>query len=224
MLDDTREHLAPLRPTDGINAGLGQLRSSVGATHGPAASDAAQAPPVREPFSDLRWYVIRHECFRGRESRDRIRDAGFQAYWPRRVVQRPRKDDLIEPLWHGYLLVQFSIARAGWSAISKLKPEVVEIMGVREWGAPVAVRPGFVEAMIAETGGIDLPFNLRGEQPRKRAEPHEVGAEVTLTGDAMADIRAIVHQDDGGARLKLMLALLGAERIVEIARSKVRAA
>lgn len=218
MLDDTREHLAPLRLTEVIRRGTASHVTPSAAQSAPEAPDEAQAPPVRKHSE--RWYVIRHKPFEGHRARNAIRRLGFEVHWPRAIVRQPRRNDVIEPLFPGYLFARFDVARAGWAAINKPDP-IVGIVGVKEQGGPIPVPVGAVERLIAQAGAIDLPI-IPAEDADDVVVPLAAGEEVMLLDPHWMGLRGLLKADRGGERVKVLLTVLGAERLVEVPRASVR--
>lgn len=169
MLDDTSHNLSQLRPTETIRRGTASQVSLSAALLAPAALDEAPPPPVRE--LSLRWHVVRHKPFEGARARNAIRRLGFECHWPRVISRRPRHDDVIEPLFQGYLFAQFDACRGGWSRINRLD-EVVAIIGLRELGRPLALPRGEVEALIARAGAIDCAIDTTGDMAEPPFSPH----------------------------------------------------
>jgi transcription antitermination factor NusG len=219
MLDDTGNNLAPLRLTKAIQRGTASYVTSSAPSTGPEAPDEAQAPSVRK-LSE-RWYVIRHKPFEGFRARNAIRRLGFEVYWPRFIDRKPRHDDVIRPLFAGYLFARFDVSRGGWGRIRRADPVVVGVLGMEEGGAPIPVPHGEVERLIAQARAIDLPI-----EPPEDAEaavvPLAEGCEVAILDARLMGARGLLKSDRGGERVKVLLSILGAERLVEVPRASVR--
>lgn len=187
-----------------------------------AAPDEALAPPVRK-LSE-RWYTIQHKPFEGARARIAIRRAGFEVHWPRQIVRRHRRDDVLEPLFPGYLFARFDVARRGWGGIQRAD-HVVGILGLREVGAPIPVAVGEVERLIERAGAIDLPIDSTGDDRfHVLVEPIKPGTPLTLLDERLFGQPAILKADRGGDRVKVLLQMLGCDRVVELARASVRVA
>lgn len=224
MLDGIGANLASLRPTETIRRGVASPVSSSAPLQGPEAPDAAQALPVRQPSE--RWFVVQHEPFFGPTARHHIRRLGFEVHWPRMIVRQARRDDVIVPLFPGYMFALFDVARGGWGEIHRAKSKhIMGVLGVRELGAPIAVRWGEVEKLICRAGAIDAAIDLTGDKDvPEPVVPLEAGAVVMFLDENLFSHPAILHADRGGPRVDILMQMLGAERVVSVPRDRVRAA
>jgi transcription antitermination factor NusG len=219
MLDDTREHLAPLGPTDGIRRGSASRVHPSAAQMAPEAPDEAQAPPVRK-LSE-RWYVVTHTPFEGFRARNAIRRLGFEAHWPRIIDRQPRRNDVILPLYPCYLFARFDVTRGGWGAIVDKRHAITAILGQREFGAPVPMPVGAVEHLIAQAPAIDLPIDPTGDLDEV-LPPLDEGSEVALLDVRFMGAKGMLKESRGGDRVKVLLNMLGGERVVDVPREMVR--
>lgn len=218
MLDDIDHHVASPRLTDEIRQVMdGPVSPSV-ARVAPAAPDEAQAPPVRQ--HSQRWYVVRHEPFQARDARSDIRRAGFEAHWPRRIIVRPRRDEVVEALFPGYLFARFDRDAERWGDILASN-RVVGIIGMEWCGQPIPVPMGEIEALIARAGGIDIPIDCTGEGLGAPLRRFRTGESVSILDGMFAGRDGRIVQDKGADRVTLLLKLLGGEREVQVARSAV---
>lgn len=220
MLDDTQGHLAMLRPTETIRRGTASHVIPSAPVSGPAALGEASALPVRK-LSD-RWYVVRHKPFEGFRARTAIRRLGYDVHWPRVVVRQPRRNDEIQPLFPGYLFARFHVARGGWGLIHRAAG-VVGILGVEAGRSPLPVPVGEVERLISRAHGMQALIDETGDDDAA-VLPLSEGTEVMILDPMLMGQRGLLRSDKGGDRVKVLLNLLGADRVVEIERSKVRAA
>jgi hypothetical protein len=186
MLDDTTNNLAPLRSTETIRRGAASQVTPSAPEQGPVAPDEAQAPPVRKHSS--RWYVVMHKPFEGARARRAIRAIGFDVHWPREIKRQARANDVIEPVFPGYLFVRFDESRGGWAQIRRLD-HVTAICGLREHGRPVPLPRGEVEALIARAGGMDGIIDGTGDADLPAA-PASAGAVLAATLDARRGAKA----------------------------------
>lgn len=194
--------------------------TSPAADAAPDAPNGPRAPSVRQPARE-RWYAVHHEAFEGATVLEAVRSRGFEAFWPRRLVRRPRRDDVLSPIFPGYLFARFDAHRAGWGAIQH-HPKVRSILGLRECGAPMPVPVGFVERLIEEAGGMDLP--LRELAAAGAAHRFQLGDEVRVSLAGGQTLAGLIQEDDGARRVEVLLTLLGVPRVVQVERKRVRAA
>lgn len=221
MLDDTSANLSGLRPTDEIMRGTASNVSSSAPLPGPEAPDEAQAPPVRK-LSE-RWYVIRHKPFEGFRARNAIRRLGYEVHWPRLIVRQPRRNDVIEPLFPGYLFARFDRLRDSWGKIRDIDA-VVGVLGADNGGSPAAVPTDEVLWLIIRAGAIDAAIDETGDDDA----PHVVdrmdeGSEVSFLDRELFRQPALLKADRGGERVKIMQAWFGEVREVSVRRDRVRA-
>lgn len=172
MLDDIENHSAHAGLTETIRRGAASPVSPSAATSAPAAPDEAQALPVRK--HSPRWYVVMHKPFEGARARRAIRGLGFDVHWPREIKRQARSNDVIEPVFPGYLFVRFDESRGGWAQIRRLD-HVAAICGVREHGRPIPLPRGEVEALITRAGGMDGLIDSTGDGDAMAAPPADGG-------------------------------------------------
>lgn len=218
MLDDTTRGSAHAAPTDVIRRGIASHVTPSAAEAAPEAPEEAQAPLVRKHSE--RWYVILHRPFEGSRARNAIRRLGFEAHWPRIIDRKPRRNDVILPLFPCYLFARFDVSRGGWGAIGKADA-VTAIIGMRENGAPIPMPIGAVERLIAQAGAIDLPIDQTGDLD-KALEPLPAGSEIEVLDVRFMGQRGLLRESQGGERVKVLLKILGAQRVVEMPRDAVR--
>jgi transcriptional antiterminator RfaH len=218
MLDDIDRSYAQAGPTDEMRRGIASRVTPSAAQAAPAAPDEAQAPPVRKHSE--RWYVILHKPFEGFRARNAIRRLGFEAHWPRIIDRKPRRNDVILPLFPCYLFARFDVTKGGWGAIADAAA-VTAIIGVREFGAPTGMPVGAVERLIAQAGAIDLPIDPTGDLDEV-LPPLKEGSDVELLDVRFMGAKGLLKESRGGERVKVLLNILGAERLVEVPRELVR--
>lgn len=192
---------------------MGQASSSpvVHAAATSAAYSEATAP------SAAQWVAILHRAHRGASARHAIRAAGYEVHWPRLVVRRPRQDDMLSPLFPGYLFARVEPAQS-WGALCYCD-DVLEVLGVRDQARPHVVPRGYVEALIDEAGSIDLPIDRTPEgRPIMRPGP------VRLAGGPLDALQGLLVADGGSDRVKVLLSLLGRSIAVSAPRQHVRQA
>lgn len=185
MLDDIGYHSANARPTGSILRGEAGNVSPSAVHADPAQLEEAPPPPVREP--SLRWYVVRHAPFEGGPARNAIRRLGFEAHWPRLIKRRRGHDDWLEPMFPGYLFALFDAGRSGWGRINRLD-QVVDIIGVRDRGRPIALPVGEVEALIGRAGAVDCAIDQTGDADESPFVPF-VGGRLLSSLDAVRQPR-----------------------------------
>lgn len=218
MLDDTANNLARLPSSEVIRRGTASHVTPAAPCTGPEAPDEAQPPPMRKHSE--RWYVIRHKPFEGFRARNAIRRLGFEVHWPRVIVRVPRRNDVIEPLFPGYLFARFDLTRGGWGRVCRAD-SVVGVLGMEGGGAPLPVPAGEVERLIAQARAIDLPVEPP-EDADGAVTPLEEGDAVILLDARLMGAKGLLKADRGGERVKVLLTIMGAERLVEVPRAAVR--
>lgn len=186
MLDDIAQGFAQAGPTEAIARGAASPVTPSAAQAAPEAPIEAPAPSVRK--HSPRWYVVMHKPFEGARARREIRGLGFDVHWPREIKRRARANDEIEPVFPGYLFVRFDESRGGWAQIRRLD-HVTAICGVREYGRPVPLPRGEVEALIARAGGMDGVIDNTGDAEPIFA-PGKDGGRLAATLDGRRSAKA----------------------------------
>ena len=227
MLDDTKHGVLHVDQTETIWRGAAGPVSPPDAPQGTEEPDGASGSSgVTHIPPRKRWYAVQHEAYNGAYARLTIKALGFRVHWPREIVRAHRHDDVLVPLFRPYMFVEFDRAKP-WSEIQHAGG-VITILGVREFGAPIAAPVGEVEALIRRAGGrddglIDTTDDAK-DLPFRTADTLEHGEELTFLGEALYGQRVIVQQDRGRMALDVMMKMFGMERRVRVNRDRVKRA
>jgi transcription antitermination factor NusG len=224
-LDETTATVAEANQTETIWRGAAGPVSLPDAPTGTEEPDGCSGTPGATAQKTLskRWYAIQHEAFNGAYARLTIKALGFRVHWPREIVRAHRHDDMLVPLFRPYMFVEFDRTKA-WADIVHAGG-VVAILGIREFGAPIAAPVGEVEALIRRAGGhddglIDTTDDAKA-LPFRTADTLEQGEELTFLGEALYGQKVIVHQDRGRTSLDAMMKMFGMERRVRVRRDRL---
>lgn len=173
------------------------------------------------------WYCVQHRAGFGAQTKCALRRAGFEVHWPREVIRPFRRDDVLRPLFPGYLFAQVAAGRR-WGAILSVS-YVLGIVGIRDRGTPCVVPDKIVEALIACAGAIDLAIDNTPEAKMERALGHDVssdlmpGGRVRILAPGFEGLEGVLCEDRGDERVRVLLEILGGSREVAVPRSMVEA-
>ncbi len=197
---------------------VGQIECAVGGSvplpDALAASVQSSAEGTRTAAA---WFCIQHHSGFGPQVRLELRRAGFEVHWPRFVHRIPRKDDVLRPLFPGYM---FASGSAHWGSILRI-PRVVDIVGRREQSRPAIVPSGMVEALIRRAGAIDLPIDDTPDGRALAIKRRMEAGPVRIIGGPLEGLEGALRVDNGEERVRVLLQIMGAEREVAVSRSLV---
>lgn len=167
------------------------------------------------------WYVVVHRANDGPRVRHRIRSlelpdgAAFDVHWPRFIERRPKKDDVIRPLYPGYLFARVP-TRASWGAIVRDVPNVFRLLS-DDRGQPIPVPDALVQRHIDRAGGA--MDGLIDETPESVAR-YRAKQPLGVVSGPFEGWGGVCHLDDG-ERVKMFLEMLGGPRLVTLPRDAV---
>lgn len=220
-LDDMAEDRASVAREHEIAAGQAGARLLSAGSAGPAShrsQPGSVLPQWQNPAAS--WIVIHHRADDGARVRLGVRRMGFEVHWPRRIHRQPRRDDIIRPVFPGYLFALPERPSASWHLVKEKVANVVGVVGVRETGAPVHPPRGFVRRLIIDAGGA-IDGVIAPDEDRELLGPtFDEGEEVQLTGTAFAGLRA-VYRAEADDRVEVLLQVLGVLRAVKVPRGVV---
>ncbi len=221
-LDDTAADRASVAREHEIAAGQAGARLLSAGPAGPASHRPGQPGSVQPQWQDpaASWIVVHHRADDGARVRLGVRRLGFEVHWPRRIHRQPRRDDVIRPVFPGYLFALPERPSASWHLVKEKVANVVGVVGVREFGCPVHPPRGWVRRLILDAGGA-LDGVIAPDEDRELQGPvFEPGAEVGIVGTAFAGMRAI-YRADADDRVEVLLHILGVVREVKLPRGAV---
>lgn len=161
-----------------------------------------------------RWVVVRHRADDGGNVRFNIRRAGIDVHWPRIWERRPRRDDVARPLFGGYMFARLDPGQS-WGPILRVRNVLGVLSGAD--GAPIPVPEGTVERLIEKAGAIDGVINTLPDAMPARMAP---GTKLAVLSGPFAELDAVLAQD-AGARVQVLLRIMGGDRIVQMPRENV---
>jgi transcription antitermination factor NusG len=153
----------------------------------------------------------------GQKVRLRLRRLGFDVHWPREVVRRSRRDDVLEPFFPGYMFVLPGEDGPGWSALLDVA-DVVTVCGVREHRRPLHPPAGFVLALIDRAGGaIDGVIQAEEDEVCERVlrRRFEAGETLRVTAGRWAQFEGVFVAQKG-ERVKVMMSLFGRPSLADV--------
>ncbi|HEY3797729.1 MAG TPA: transcriptional activator RfaH [Caulobacteraceae bacterium] len=171
---------------------------------------AANVGPDRGAPATTRWYLVHAQTGRERVAEENLRRQGYRTFLPTaaRTVRHARKLTTKESAYFpGYLFVSLDPAAQAWRPINGTLG-VVRLYAT-DSGGPAPVPRGVVEALLAladKTGRLPLAQNLT------------VGDSVTLVAGPFTDARGTVRDLIGPDRIRVLLAIMDGEVIVDVPR------
>lgn len=162
-----------------------------------------------------RWFAVHAQPRRETLALAHLERQGFEAFLPQvrqlRTFGRRRRE-VIEAFFASYLFVSLDLESDRWRSINGTIG-VRRIVCFGEQPAPLPA--GFVEALLASFGP-DGALHVE--------ESLHPGDQVRIIGGAFDDQCGQLLAAGPGERVTILLNLLGAERRVEVARGRLRAA
>jgi transcription antitermination factor NusG len=164
------------------------------------------------PQDGERWFAAVTQPQREGVAVDNLRRQGFFTFSPlEKVVRRHARKTIATtaPVFRGYVFVRMDPAQARWRSINGTR-------GVRSLvtngDAPVAIKRGVVETLVASTGadGI-LEF----------VDPLQPGMTVRLRAGPFAEQLGVIERLDGRNRLVLLMSLMGSQVRAGVSRDMI---
>jgi transcriptional antiterminator RfaH len=190
------------------------------APSGGAAPDPApeRTGPASFAFADLMkpWICVRHRAGLAPRAKLDIRRLGHDVFWPRYIHRERRRDDILKPLFPGYLFARCDPRREPWGGIRDAEG-VIGVVGVKETGRPIPVPAALVQDMIDAAGSIDGAIDLFPEPFALRLAPR-AGTPGRLAGShPMAGLAARFDKVQAKDRFSVLADLMGVEVTVFVA-------
>jgi transcription antitermination factor NusG len=203
---------------DVMQVGVFERGEAGSVPHSAAPSRAAkvETPEAVRLRSHASWLCIHHNGAKGARIRLALRREGCEVHWPRFIERRENQDDVIRPLFRGYMFA-LPPANLGPALIREI-PNIIGVVGVRERGRPdpcddlvghLLARAGSLDGVIDETADT-RPFTRFRE-----------GDRVTVATGALAGLSGLMSSDRGEARVRVLLDVLGGRREVVLPREQV---
>jgi len=144
-----------------------------------------------QPFAPAAWYVAQTKPRQEYRALENLINQGYECVLPEYQCERLRQGVRVlrnEPLFPRYLFIRLNTVSMDWGPIRS----TYGVVGlVRFGGVPASVPEGLVEAMI------------------KRSVPQQnlfsAGDQVSITTGPFAGLEGIFEQDDGVARVVILL-------------------
>ena len=170
---------------------------------GPKMSDAPK----------MGWFVAQLRPNGLAKARAHLRRQRFESFSPERMGTRPHQGRLMQrrqPLFPGYLFVQFDPATPGWTAINSTRG-----IGRLLLQDPRRPRP-LPESLIA-----GLQARCGPDELLKPADDLEVGEQIRILSGPFADFITQVDQIPDSERVGVLLDLMGRDVRTSLHRSQV---
>lgn len=172
--------------------------------------------PAEKPAGDdaRNWYVLELQKDKAAVAEANLKAQGFQTFNPQMratVRQFGKAVKRLQPMFPGYCFVFCSLADGRWRSINSTR-------GVKRFAGPPGVMPAAVRPSIVDTLLDRCPDGVFDPS----AGDLHVGQEVRLEDCAFAGAIARVHELDAASRVKVLITLLGTDRIVSVPRTAVQ--
>lgn len=155
------------------------------------------------PNQNVAWYVVRTKSNQENLARLNYEQQGFRVYLPmiRKVVRHARrKEELLRPVFPGYLFLHLAPEEQNWSAITSTRGALAP---VRFGDSYVPVPDWVIDQLKArEEGGALTPTALK----RRILQP---GTEVSVNLDSNVETKGVVFSWRGTDNVVVLLDLLG---------------
>jgi len=171
------------------------------------------------PATDLggnEWYVLELLKDKALVAEANLKAQGFATFNPQLrapVRQFGKVANRLRPVFPGYCFVSCSISDGRWRAINSTR-------GVKRFAGPPGLRP----APVKQTVVASLMERCRNGVLDPTIGELRIGQQVRLDDCAFAGAWAHVHEMDDAGRVKVLISLLGASRVVTVPRSSVQPA
>lgn len=160
------------------------------------------------------WYVLELQKDKAGIAEANLKAQGFRTFIPQMrasVRQFGKVVKRLQPMFPGYCFVYCSLADGRWRSINSTR-------GVKRFAGPPGVMPAAVRPSIVDTLLDRCPDGVFDPS----AGDLHVGQEVRLEDCAFAGAIARVHELDAASRVKVLITLLGTDRIVSVPRTAVQ--
>jgi transcription elongation factor/antiterminator RfaH len=154
------------------------------------------------------WYVVETHSRAERVAQSHLERQGFPSFCPqfRKTRRHARRvDEIVAPVFPGYVFAAFDRDRDNWTAINGTR-------GVRRLVGPCANRPQPMPTVAMEA----LLARCDGDRMARLCPSLEQGRKVRVLTGPFADLLAEVHALDGRGRVQILLDILGGKASVAI--------
>lgn len=175
------------------------------------AADVSEAV-FDQPLECERWFAAMTQPQREALAVDNLRRQGFFTFCPLETVVRRHARRAVTttvPVFRGYVFVRLDPLSARWRSINGTRG-VRSLITTGE--APIAIKPGIVETLLASTDadGI-LEF----------VDPLQPGMTVRLRAGPFAEQLGVIERLDGRNRLILLMGLMGGQVRTGVSRDMI---
>lgn len=165
-----------------------------------------------QPVESERWFAAMTQPQREGVAVDNLRRQGFHTFSPlEKVVRRHARKTIATtaPVFRGYVFVRMDPLRARWRSINGT-------LGVRSLvangEAPLAIKPGIIETLVASTNADGILEFI---------DPLQPGMIVRLRAGPFAEQLGVIERLDGRGRLVLLMSLMGGQVRTGVSRDMV---
>lgn len=219
MLDNQRQASIPHNPSarDVSGVAAADSRSDAQAGAPDALSTGSRAGCVS---NSGQWFVARHRPYQANLAVERARAAGFDVIAPMQTVRKPGRDDVISPVFPGYLFVRLDLSRRDWGLLLQPNIGLVGILAT-PFGTPIPLPSGFVEGFmqLANSDGV-FPYWWPGDPPASVRLADRIGRQHRVTAGPWVSFTGRCVSANRN-KVALLLELFGRQTIVEFRAEQV---
>ena len=170
---------------------------------------------IADGYPGPRWFLVHAQTGREAVAQANLRRQGYRTFLPRalRTTRHARKLRTSESAFFpGYLFVSLDLATQAWRQINGTLG-VIRLFAADS--RPTPVPPGVVEHLMTladPTGLLSLTPSLA------------TGDAVRLTAGPFADMAGVVQELSGPYRVRVLLAIMSREIVVEVSRQAIEPA
>jgi len=157
---------------------------------------------------DAAWYLLQSKPHQERRALENLRNQGFECIMPlylRERLRRGRREKVEEPLFPRYLFVRLDSIVSNWHVLRSTYG-VTDIVRFGE-------QPARVPDAVIETIAKRQQANVQIFQP---------GDQVCITSGAFAGLEGAFEQNDGDARVLILMEFMAKQQCLSFPVSDVR--
>lgn len=147
---------------------------------------------------DAAWYLLQSKPHQEQRALENLRNQGFECFLPlylRERLRRGKRETIEEPLFPRYLFIRLDSVASNWNVLRS----TYGVTNIVRFGEQPARVPDAVVEAIAERQGVKAPLFQPGDQ-------------VCITDGAFAGFEGVFEQNDGDARVLILMELMAKQQ------------